>query len=301
MFELVERDKANHKVSQMCRVLGVSTSGYYAWRQRGPSNRATRNEELLERIRKIHADNRGVYGSPRVHAELVLEQRIRCSRKRAARLMRSAGLTGVCRRRRRSCTRRDESKQPQPDLVQRQFEQPAPNQLWVADLTQHRTDEGWLYLATVLDACTRKIAGWAMGAHAKADLVLGALNMAIRHCRPHKGLIHHSDHGSQYTSLAFTRRLEEAGIRGSMGTVGDALDNAMAESFFATLQTELLDRGRWPTRQTLMTEIFTYIQAFYNRKRRHSALGYLSPEEYERMMANSDSSNRTVGYEAVAT
>lgn len=285
----------------MCRVLGVSTSGYYAWRTRGPSDRARQNEDLLRRIREIHKDSRGIYGAPRIHAELVLGQGVRCSRKRIARLMRSAGLAGVHRRRLRGCTRRSEDQQSQPDLVQREFTQPGPDRLWVADLTQHATGEGWLYLATVLDAYSRKVVGWAMGARAKTDLVLGAVNMAMWRRRPGQGLIHHSDHGSQYTAVTFTKRLEQAGILGSMGTVGDALDNAMAESFFATLQTEFLNRGHWPTRQRLGTAIFSYIEGFYNRKRRHSALGYHSPDEYEEAMANSGRRHKPVASEAVAT
>ena len=301
LFGLVEREKANHRVTHLCRALDVSTSGYYAWRTRGPSRRARRNAELLVRIREIHAASRKVYGSPRVHAELVLGRGIRCSRKRVARLMRSAGLAGIHRGRIRGCTRRDEARQPQPDLVKRQFEQPGPNRLWVADLTQHATAEGWLYLATVLDAYSRRIVGWSMGDRAQAGLVMDALNMAIWQRRPGQGLVHHSDHGAQYTSLTFTKRLEEAGILGSMGTVGDALDNAMAESFFATLQVELLDRNRWPTRKALASAIFTYIEVFYNRRRRHSALGYLSPDEYERKTANSVQRSRPEGHEAVAT
>jgi len=288
-------------VTQMCRVLEVSASGYYAWCTRRPSDRARRNERLLFQIKEIHVASRGVYGAPRVHAELVLGQGLRCSRNRVARLMRLAGLAGVHRGRVGGCTRRDETRQPQPDLVRRQFEQPGPNQLWVADLTQHATAEGWLYLATVLDVYSRRVVGWAMDARAKANLVLDALNMAVWQRRPDRGLIHHSDHGAQYTALAFSNRLEQAGILGSMGTVGDALDNAMAESFFATLQTELLDRGRWPTRRILATAIFSYIETFYNRKRRHSALGYRSPDEYEKLMANTDLQQSAGQQEAVAT
>jgi len=285
----------------MCQVLGISTSGYYAWRTRLPSERSKQNGQLLGLIREIHADSRHIYGAPRIHAELVLGQGLRCSRNRVARLMRIAGLAGIHRRRLHGCTRRDGSKQPQPDLVQRQFAQSRPNQLWVADLTQHGTGEGWLYLATVLDAYSRKVVGWAMDARAKTDLVLRAVNMAVWQRRPTQGLIHHSDHGSQYTAVTFTNRLEQAGILGSMGTVGDALDNAMAESFFASLQTELFDRGRWPTRKILASAIFSYIETFYNRKRRHSALGYRSPDEYERLTANSDPQDKTGELGAVAT
>lgn len=264
----------------LCRVLGVSTSGFYAWRKRGPSSRARQDAELTRRIVRIHQASRGTYGAPRVHAELTLGQGIRCSKKRVARLMRQAGLQGVYRRRLRGCTRRDAARAPYPDLVQRVFAASAPNQLWVADLTQHRTAEGWLYLAVVIDAFSRKVVGWAMGERPVTELVLAAVDMAVWNRRPHPGVIPHSDHGTQYTSLVFTRRLREAGIVGSMGSVGDALDNAVAESFFAMLQTELLDRGSWATRQRLRSAIFDYIEAFYNRRCRHSALGYLSPVEF---------------------
>lgn len=263
-------------------MLGVSTSGYYAWRRRGPSARAIGDAELTERIVLIHEASGGIYGAPRVHAELVMGQGIRCSRKRVARLMREAGLVGVHRRRRRGTTRRDPARQPHPDLVRRVFTPTEPNRLWVADLTQHATVEGWLYTAAVLDVFSRLVVGWAMGERPVAELVVDALNMALWNRRPGPGLIHHSDHGAQYTSLVFTRRLQETGILGSMGTVGDALDNAVAESFFATLQTELLDRRSWPTRQALSSAIFAYVEGFYNRRRRHSALGYLSPAEFER-------------------
>ena len=274
-------------MSRMCGVLDVSRSGYYAWRRRGQSVRARQDAELAERIRKIHEESRGTYGAPRVHAELLLGQAIRCSRKRVARLMRLAGLAGVHRRRLRGCTRRNENRRPQPDLVRREFTSPGPNHLWVADLTQHMTGEGWLYLATVLDTFSRMVVGWAMGARARTDIVLSAVNMAVWNRGPGPGVIHHSDHGCQYTSVAFTARLQEADILGSMGTVGDAFDNAAAESFFATLQTELLDRSYWATRQCLTTAIFSYIEGFYNRKRRHSTLGYLSPKEYESAALNS--------------
>jgi putative transposase len=196
--------------------------------------------------------------------------------------MRAAGLAGISRRRSRGCTRRNPRQEPYPDLVQRDFTPTAPDRLWVADITQHRTEEGWLYLAAVLDVFSRMVVGWAMGAQVVAGLVVRALTMAIRRRRPDGGLVHHSDHGAQYTSLAFGRTLREAGLAGSMGSVGDALDNAVAESFFASLQTELLDRHACATRAELRSAIFEYIEAFYNRRRRHSTLGYLSPAEFER-------------------
>ena len=199
--------------------------------------------------------------------------------------MRLAGISGVHRRRQHGCTRRDAKRQPQPDLVQRNFVPTGPDRLWVADLTQHNTGEGRLYLATVLDAFSRRVIGWAMAPWAETELAVNALDMALRNRQPGKGVIHHSDHGAQYTSLAFTKRLEQTGLVGSMGSVGDALDNALVESFYATLQTELLDRSPWPTRQRLATEIFSYIEVFYNRERRHSALDYLTPDEYDRKAA----------------
>jgi len=281
----VEQEKANYAVATMCRVLGVSTSGYYAWRRRGLSERAREDKELTVLIWKIHSESRGTYGAPRIHAELRLTYGIRCSRKRVARLMGKAGLEGVHRRKTRGITRRDPARTVYPDLVERAFAPTEPNRLWVADLTQHGTPEGQLYLATVIDVFSRRVIGWSMDGRPVAGLVINALNMAVWNRQPDRGLIHHSDHGSQYTALAFSRRLEETGILGSMGSVGDALDNAVAESFFATLQTELLDRHSWPSRHVLKTAIFEYIEAFYNRRRRHSALDYLSPIEFERRHA----------------
>ena len=269
----------------MCRVLGVSPSGYYAWLRRSPSQRLQRDAELLERIKLIHSRSRGIYGAPRIHAELRRQHQTCCSRKRVARLMREAGLVGVHRRRNRGSTRRDPARPSYSDLVKRAFTPSTPDRLWVADITQHKTGEGWLYLAVVIDAYSRKVVGWSMAEHLQAELVIKALEMAVWNRRPSPGLIHHSDHGSQYTSLAFGQRLEKAGILGSMGSVGDALDNAVAESFFATLQVELLDRNRWLTRQQLTTAIFDYTEVFFNRQRLHSTLGYLSPTEYEEVYA----------------
>ncbi len=265
----------------MCRVLGVSTSGFYAWRKRKPSKRSLEDSRLKALIAKIHRDSRGTYGAPRILAELRMGYGIRCSKNRVARLMREANLFGVHRRKPKGCTKRDPARPSYPDLVERSFTAAAPNQLWVADITQHYTSEGWLYLAVIIDLFSRIIAGWSMSDRPVAELVVNALNMAIWNRRPEKGLIHHSDHGSQYTSLVFSQRLQDTGLLGSMGTVGDALDNAAAESFYATLQTELLNRNSWSTRSLLRSSIFEYIEAFYNRKRRHSALDYLSPVEFE--------------------
>jgi putative transposase len=264
----------------MCRVLGVSASGYYAWRVRPPSARAREDGQLLECILAIHAGSRGTYGAPRVQAEL-RAQGVCVSRKRVARLMRQAGLRGVSRRRFAVTTVRDKGSVPAPDLVERDFEAAGPNQLWVADITYIPTWAGFLYLAVVLDAWSRRVVGWAMATHLRTELVLDALGMAVRQRQP-RGVIHHSDQGCQYTSIAFGKRCREAGVRPSMGSVGDAYDNAMCESFFATLECELLDRRRFATPAEARTGVFDFIEGFYNPRRRHSALGYLSPLEYER-------------------
>lgn len=277
----IEQEKANHAVARMCRLFGVSKSGYYAWRERPPSARSVADAELLIHIKTIHEESRGIYGVPRIHAELRLKYRIHCSRKRVARLMKQAGLVGIHRRRFSGTTIRNPKREAYPDLVQRQFIADEPNKLWVADVTQHETDEGWLFLAVIIDVYSRLVVGWSFAERFTAELVLNALEMALWNRQPAEGVIHHSDHGSQYTSLAFGQGLEQAGVMGSMGSVGDALDNAVAESFFATLQTELLDRYTWPTRQSLRSAMFEFIHVFYNRQRRHSTLQYLSPSEFE--------------------
>lgn len=239
----------------------------------------------MKTIKQIHRESRGTYGVPRIHAELRLGKGVRCGKKRVARLMRKAGLEGTYRRSKRGMTRRRPGASSQPDLVNRDFTATEPNRLWVADMTQHKTAEGWLYLAVVLDVFSRKVVGWSMGARPVADLAVKAVNMAVWNRRPDSGVIHHSDHGSQYTSLAFGRTLRVSAVIGSMGTVGDALDNALAESFFATLRRDLLDRRSWTTRAALTSDLFDYIEVFYNRRRRHSTLGNLSPEEFERKWA----------------
>jgi putative transposase len=286
LYEFIEAQKAEYPVSLMARVLEVSRSGYYAWRGRGPSGRATANAELVERIRTIHVESRGTYGYPRIHAELRGERAV--GRNRVARLMRAEGLAGWRPRSRKFTTRRDEEALPAPDLVDRRFIADAPNRLWLADVTYVPTLEGWLYLAFVLDACSRRVVGWSMGEHLRAELVVGALGMAVGRRKPGEGLIHHSDRGSQYTSLEFGQRLKEAGILPSMGSVGDAYDNAMAESFVSTLKRELITRSVWPSREAARVAIFEYIEVFYNRSRLHSSLGYLSPAEFEKGGAMSE-------------
>ena len=281
MFRFVKQERAHFPVATMCRVLGVSPSGYWAWVERPPSERARADAELTERIRGIHRASRGTYGVPRVHAEL-RDDGIRCSRKRVARLMRAEGLEGIHRRRSARTTVQDRHTAPAPDLVERMFSATCPNALWVADITYVPTWAGFLYVAVVLDAFSRRVVGWSMAGHLRTELILDALDMAITRRRPDAGLIHHSDRGTQYTSIAFGRRCREAGISLSMGSTGDAYDNAMAESFFASLETELIDRSSWRTRADARLAVFDYIEAFYNTHRRHSALGYLSPAEYER-------------------
>jgi len=267
-------------IAALCRVLGVSPSGYYAWSERPPSARAQADDILLEQIRAIHARSRGTYGARRIRVEL-RAQGMRCARKRVARLMRQAGLAGAQRRRYRGTTRQDRTAIAAPDLVQRDFTAFGPDQLWVADITYVPTGEGWLYLATVLDAWSRRIVGWAMGDTLRTELVVDALDMAVWNRRP-AGVVHHSDRGAQYTSVTFSRRCAEASVVPSMGSIGDAYDNALAEAFFATLETELLMRQTFATRKAARLALFDYIEAFYNSHRRHSALGYLSPAEFER-------------------
>jgi putative transposase len=260
----------------------VSTSGYYAWRTRRPSARSKSDAALSTTIQQIHTASRGTYGAPRIHAELADAYHLRCGRKRVARLMRRAGLVGACRRRVVRTTRRAETAPVSDDRVHRAFTAPEPNRLWVADITYLPTWQGFLYLAVVLDAFSRRVVGWAMAEHLRAELVLDALEMALWNRRPAPGLVHHSDHGCQYTSLAFGQRCRQSGITVSMGSVGDCFDNAMAESFFATLECELITRSRWRTRTEARMAVFDYIEGFYNPRRRHSALAYLSPAEYER-------------------
>jgi putative transposase len=264
----------------MCRVLGVSPSGYYAWQTREQSARARRDTALSEDIVRIHEQSRGTYGAPRIHAELQQDGQ-RVGRKRVARLMRASSVVGVSRRRSFHTTRRDPRARPAPDLVDRQFTADGPNQVWVADITYIPTSSGFLYLAVVLDIWSRKIVGWAMSSRMVTQLVLDALAMALEQRRPAEGVIHHSDQGCQYTAIEFGKHCREAGVRPSMGSVGDCYDNAMCESFFATLECELLDRTRFVDRSEAALAVFDFIEGFYNTHRRHSALGYLAPVAFE--------------------
>jgi putative transposase len=263
----------------MCRALGVSPSGYYAFRSRLLSARGRADAELTARIRAIHERSRGTYGVPRIHFELGSEG-THVSRKRVARLMRAAGLEGVSRRKEWKTTVRDDEARPAPDLVEREFAADGPDRLWVADITYIPTWAGFLFLSVVVDAWSRRVVGWAMETHLRTELVLEALNMAVTQRQP-EAVIHHSDQGCQYTSIAFGKRCREAGVRPSMGSVGDCFDNAMCESFFATLECELLDRRRFHTQAEARLAVFDFIEGWYNPQRRHSSLGYLSPLAYE--------------------
>ncbi len=278
----MSENQARYPIATMCRVLGVSSSGYYAWAKRQPSRRAQADAALLGEIRAVHAASYGTYGAPRIHSELKAKD-LHVGRKRVARLMAAAGLVGASRRKFVTRTVRGDGR-PAPDLVDRKFTADKPNLLWVADITYVPTAAGFLYLAVVHDACSRRIVGWSMASTLAAKLVLDALDMALATRRP-KDVIHHSDQGSQYTSIAFGQRCREAGVRPSMGSVGDAYDNAMCESFFATLECELLARSRFKNRDEARTAIFAFIEGFYNRRRRHSAIGYLSPMDYEQRLA----------------
>lgn len=276
-------NQAVYPVRSMSRVLEVSPSGFYAWRKRPPSKREQADAMLTQEIKKIHQRSKGTYGAPRIHAELA-EQGWHVGRKRVARLMRTADLRGVSRRKAPRTTQRRPEAQPVPDLVQRDFTTSRPNELWVADITYIGTWTGFLYLAVVIDAWSRRVVGWAMATHLRTGLVLEALQMAIQQRRP-QDVIHHSDHGGQYTSIAFGRRCQEAGIRPSMGSVGDCFDNALCESFFATLECELLDRTSFRSPAEARPVIFQFIEGWYNPHRRHSAIDYLSPNRYEALHA----------------
>ncbi len=273
-----------HGIATMCRVLGVSASGYWAWEKRPLSARAKSTRTLEVQIHEIHRWSQGTYGVPRMHAEL-RARGVRVSRKRVARLMRVGGLQGVTRRKRTFTTVRDRDARPAPDLVCRNFVAEGADRLWVADITYIPTWAGFLYLAVVIDVWSRRVVGWAMETHLRTELVLQALNMALYQRRPCE-VIHHSDQGCQYTSLAFGKRCEQAGVRPSMGSVGDAYDNALCESFFATLECELLDRTRWHTQVEARLAVFQFIEGWYNPHRRHSALGYRSPVAYEAKSAS---------------
>lgn len=282
VFEFIGRERAAHKVRRMCRLLGDSASGYYASRRRPVCARHQEDARLRELIVAIHARSRGTYGVPRIRAELHFDHGISCSRKRVWRLMRQLHINGAHRRRRVRTTVRSPEAAPAPDLLNRRFTAARPEEVWLADITYIWSREGFLYLAAVVDVFTRQVVGWAMANNLQTQLVLDALDMALWRRHPSAPLIHHSDQGTQYTSLAYGRRVRQAAIAPSMGSRGDAYDNALAESFFATLETELLDRELFLTRTAARMAAFDFIKAWYNPWRHHSSLGHVSPAEFER-------------------
>ena len=281
VFRFIAAEKTDHPISLMCRVLGVSRSGFHAWEQRPPSGRALADAALTERIRGMHARSRDSYGARRIYLDL-RDEDVRVGRKRVERLMRAAGLSGYVKRRKFRTTFRVPGVRIADDLVERDFNPSAPNRLWASDIKYVSTWESTLYLASVIDCFSRKVVGWSMRADMQAELVVDALEMAIERRQPAGKLIHHSDQGSQYVALIFGQKLRKAGIAQSMGSKGDCYDNAVCESFHATLEKELLRSRSFKTRQEAKTAIFDWIEAWYNPTRRHSRLGYRSPDQYER-------------------
>ena len=280
-FRFIEDRRADYPVTLLCDVLGVSPAGYYAWRSRPESRRSAANRDLVDDIRRVHRDTRGRYGSPRIHVELKAQGR-GASRGRIERLMRRHGIRAIMARPRRVRTTDSRHDLPvAPNLLERNFIAFAPNQIWLADITYIETDQGWLYLAAVMDLYSRRMVGWAMADHLRADLALAALRMAISAQRPGAGLIHHSDRGVQYASADYRKLMQSAGLRASMSRKGDCYDNAPMESFFHTLKTELVHHSHYATRAEATRDIFAYIEGFYNRTRRHSAIGFISPIEME--------------------
>jgi transposase InsO family protein len=275
-----------YDVKRCCRILGVPPSSYFGWRSRPPSARELRREWLRGLIGQIHADSRGVYGYRRVRAELRLGRQIVVSRKRVQKLMGELALKGLPARKQR---RSPANVSTAEEIVCRDFTREAPNQLWLTDITEHPTREGKVYCCVVLDAHSRRVVGWSIDTHQASSLVTNALQMAISNRIPPAGTVIHSDHGTQFSSWAFSERVRQAGLVPSMGTVGDAFDNALIESFWARLQTELLNRKRWKTRIELSSALFDYLEIFHNRNRRHSSLGMLTPIEYEKV--NSQTAN----------
>lgn len=285
IFAFVEEHKTHFAIHRMCTVLGVSQSGYYAWRKREPSQRAKANEKLLEKIREIFKQSRQTYGSPRIYQAL-RQQGTMCGRHRVARLMRVNQISARRPRRKRPhTTQRNSAAAAAPNLLKGDFKPLHPNQAWVSDITYIDTAEGWLYLAAVLDLFARPIVGWAMEDHMQSSLVEAAFSMAVMRRSPEIGWIHHSDQGSQYTCHEFRALLARAGCQPSNSSVGNCFDNAVMESFFSTLKGEC---AYYPfkTRAEARTVIFEYIEVWYNRKRLHSSLGYLSPARFEQV--NSD-------------
>ena len=281
-FQLIEDHRDEFPVTRMCQGLAVSPSGYYAWRKRPPSAREMANQELFDKIKIVYNENHGVYGSPRIYHELD-DQGVACSENRVARLMRLRGLQAKQTKRFKTTTKRNKAHPVAPNLLKRDFAADRPDQKWLADITYIATLEGWLYLAAILDLYTRRIVGWAMSDRMTSDLTIAALEMALLQRQPDAGLVHHSDQGSQYTDRKYQTLLKDRSIRASMNGAGSWYDNAPMESFFGTLKSELVYHCVYYTRNEAKADVFYYIESFYNRRRRHSALDYLNPEVYEQL------------------
>jgi len=281
-FRFIHAEKANYPVRVMCRVLKVSTSGYYAYLERGPSTRQREDEKLKVHIGAIHVRSRGTYGRARVMQQLLRED-VEVGKQRVARLMGEMGLQGLPRKRFRRTTDSSHARPVAPNVLDRNFEAERPNQFWVTDITFIWTREGWLYLAAIIELFSRRVVGWAMQPHMRTELALEALHMALGRCLPDVGLVHHSDRGVQYAATTYQAALDDNNIVCSMSRKGDCWDNAVSESFFGTLKTELINRHSWSTRREAKNAVVDYIESFYNPHRLHSSLGYVSPIEFERM------------------
>lgn len=284
-FAFIEGHRERFPVPRMCLVLEVSRSGYYAWRKRPVSKRKMANQRLVKQIEAVHKESFETYGSPRVYQELVA-QGVGCSENRVARLMRRQGIQAKQTKRFKATTKPNRNHPVAPNLLGRRFTASRPDQTWLADISYIETRQGWLYLAAIMDLFSRRIVGWAMAPRMSSALVVTALKMALRQRRPPQGLLHHSDQGSQYTGTDYQQLLQDHQIQVSMNGVGSYYDNAPMESFFGTLKQELVYHHRYPTRAQARTDIFFYLEAFYNRRRRHSSLNYLSPEDFERDFFN---------------
>lgn len=279
-YAFIQNQRLYHSVTRLCQVLSVSRSGYYDWCKRPPSQRQRTDDALAKRMRQIHQDSRCTYGAPRLHAQLTREG-WRVGRKRVARIMREQGVKAKSKRRFKATTNSRHNKPVAPNILARQFSPMRANIAWATDITYIATDEGWLYLATVIDLFSRRIIGWSMAEHMKTTLTLNALTMAIKARQPQPGLIHHSDRGVQYASEAYQVVLKQYGFQCSMSAKGDCYDNAVMESFYHSLKNELVYHERYRTREEAKQSIFDYIEVFYNRQRLHSTLGYCSPVEFE--------------------
>lgn len=285
-YACIDRCRDLYPIRLMCRLLDVAASGYYAWRRRPEPQRVQRNRELLEKIRSIHAASKGVYGSPRVHAEL-LAKGVKVGRHKVAQVMRSARLKGCPKRRHRTTTQRVPGHHVAQNLLRQNFAADGPDQRWASDITYIATRQGWLYLAVTMDLFSRRIVGWSMDRWMSRHLVVDALRMAINARQPTGTLIHHSDRGGQYSSDDFRNELKKYGIKPSMSSTGNCYDNAVVESFFGALKRERVNRVRYRTREQARADLFEYIEVFYNRKRRHSYVGNISPDDFERQSTGS--------------